>query len=145
MRPCFFIGHRTAPESVFSLLCDTVEKHIREYGVEEFVVGQYGNFDRMAVQALKDAKKRHPAVTLTLLLPYHPAERSVPIPKGFDGTLYPSGMETAPKRFAIHRANHWMASHSDFLIAYVRRPMGNSWELMQYAMRRGIHIENLAE
>ena len=28
-------------------LLETIERHIAEYGVSEFVVGQYGNFDRL--------------------------------------------------------------------------------------------------
>ena len=42
MKSCFFIGHREAPESLAEILAEEIEKHITEYGVEEFVVGDYG-------------------------------------------------------------------------------------------------------
>ena len=33
-------------------LLETIERHITEYGVSEFVVGRYGNFDRLVIRAL---------------------------------------------------------------------------------------------
>lgn len=136
MKTCFFIGHRETSERVLPALTQEVERHITEYGVTEFVVGHYGGFDRLAASAVKEAKQRHPEVTLTLLLPCHPAERPIPTPEGFDRTLYPEGMETAPKRLAIVRANRWMLCHSDYLIAYVWHTASNSRELLEYARGR---------
>lgn len=136
MPTCFFIGHREAPDSLLPGLSAEVERHITEYGVSEFVVGRYGRFDALAAKCVKDAKKRHPEVTLTLLLPYHPYDRPVPTPPGFDGTLYPPGMETVPKRAAILRANRYMVEHSGYLIAYARHPASNARELAEYAQRR---------
>lgn len=84
-----------------------------------------------------------------MLLPYHPFDRPTPTPKGFDGTFYPPGMETVPKRLAIVRANRYMTEHSSHLIAYAWHPASNARELVEYARsreRKGmIHIENLAE
>ena len=143
---CFFIGHRETSESVFPALAQAVERHITQYGVTEFVVGHYGSFDRLAARAVLKAKERHPQVTLFLLLPYHPADRPIPTPDGFDGTFYPPGMERVPKRAAIVRANRYMAAHSGFLIAYVWRPASSARDLLDYAKARGtVQVENLAE
>ena len=133
MSTCFFIGHREAPETLMGELAAEVERHITEYGVTDFVVGRYGRFDGMAAKCVKAAKKRHPEVTLTLLLPYHPYDRPTPTPPGFNGTFYPPGMETVPKRVAIVRANRYMVEHSDYLIAYVWHSTGNAWDLVEYA------------
>jgi uncharacterized phage-like protein YoqJ len=135
-KSCFFIGHRDAPEGLLPALVDTVERHITEYGVEDFVVGQYGRFDSLAARAVKDAKQRHPEVTLTLLLPYHPFDRPVQTLPGFDGTFYPPGMEKVPKRVAIVRANHYMVDHSDYLIAYAWQPASNARTLVEYAQKK---------
>ena len=147
MSICFFIGHREAGEELLSVLTEAVERHIIEYGVTEFVVGQYGNFDRLSAKVVKAAKKRHPTVTLTLLLPYHPYDRPMPVPEGFDRTYYPPGMETVPKRAAIVRANRYMVDNSTHLIAYVWHPGSNAKNLLEYAQTRErngmIHIENL--
>lgn len=133
---CFFIGHRDAPESLYPALSAQVERHIVEYGVKEFVVGSYGRFDGMSAQAVKDAKKRHPSVTLFLPLPYYPFERAMAVPDGFDGTFYPPGMEFAPKRAAIVRANRYMVEHSRYLIAGAWQAASNARKLAQYALRR---------
>ena len=75
-------------------------------------------------------------MTLTLLLPYHPFDRPVSTPDGFDGTFYPPGMETAPKRVAIVRANRYMVDYCDYLISYVRYPASNAQKLVEYARKR---------
>ena len=50
-----FIGHRETPERVYPPLLETIVRHIAEYGVSEFVVGQYGNFVRLVIRALSQA------------------------------------------------------------------------------------------
>lgn len=136
MRRCFFIGHRETGEEILPVLTAAVERHITEYGVTEFVVGGYGGFDRMAAKAVIAAKAQHQQITLTLLLPYHPAERPVSLPSGFDDTLYPTGMERVPRRLAIVQANRCMVDLSDYLIAYVWHPASNARKLLEYAQRR---------
>ena len=136
MKTCFFIGHRDAPEEVLPQLEAAVETHVAAYGVTDFVVGGYGRFDALAARAVLGAKKRHPEVRLTLLLPYHPALRPVPTPAGFDGTYYPPGLERVPRRAAIVGANRAMVAESTHLIAYVLHPSGGSRPLLDYALAR---------
>jgi len=133
------IGHREVSDNLLPTLSAKVERHITELDVTDFVVRRYGHFDGMAVHTIKAAKMRHPEVTLTLLLPYHPFDRPIPTPPGFDGTFYPPGMETVPKRAAIVRANRYMVDHSDYLIAYAWHPASNARELVEYAQRREKH------
>lgn len=148
-KSCFFIGHREADERLLPLLSETIERLITEENVSYFYVGGYGGLDRIASSSLKAAKKKHPEITLMLVLPYHPAERPVETPYGFDGTYYPEGLEQVPKRYAIVRANKIMVNTSDWLVAYVRHGASNSRKLLEYAERRQekglIQIENLAE
>ena len=133
---CFFIGHRDAGWELMPKLEAEVKRHISELGVTEFIVGQYGAFDRMAARAVLNAKTEYPAIRLTILLPYHPGERNIRAPKGYDGTLYPPGMEQVPHRYAIIRANMYMVEHSDYLIAYVWHPASNARDLLYYAKTR---------
>lgn len=145
-KTCFFIGSRYATSELQKPLDEAIERHIVEYGVTEFVVGHYGNFDMEVIGALRRAKKRHPEVTLLLLIPYHPHDRPIEPPEDFDGTYYPEGMERVPKRLAIVRANRYMVEHSGYLIAYVHG-VGKSRDLTEYAQRREkrglIHVERL--
>ena len=135
-RSCFFIGHREAPEDIAAYLASEVRRHITELGVTEFVVGHYGRFDSMAGQAVIAAKREFPYIRLLLLIPYHPAEAQVDLPEGYDGTYYPPGMESVPRRFAIVRANRYMVDHTDYLIAYAWHPASNARELVEYAEAR---------
>lgn len=136
MKSCFFIGHRDISHTLFPQLCEEVERHIIEFGVTEFVVGNYGGFDHMAARAVIAAKECHPEIILSMLIPYHPAERPIEVPPGFDNTFYPPGMETVPRKLAIVRANRYMIDHVDYLIAYVWHPASNARNLLEYAQKR---------
>lgn len=136
MKSCFFIGHREASPEIMPALTEAVEHHIVAYGVTEFIVGNNGGFDHMAASVVAAAKKRHPGIILSMLIPYHPAERSVELPPGFDNSFYPPGMEKVPRKAAIVRANRYMVDHVDFLIAYVWHPASNARDLLEYAIKR---------
>ena len=136
MKSCFFIGHRETGEELYPSLMQAIRKHITEYGVTEFYVGNYGNFDQLAARAVTEAKDQHPQIHLYMLIPYHPALRAVELRQGFDGTFYPPDMETVPHRFAIVRANRYMIDHVDHLIAYVCHPASNAKKMVEYAQRR---------
>ncbi len=149
MKSCFFIGHRNLSEEYFPSLAMAVMHHIEEYGVTDFLVGNYGAFDRMAAKAVILAKQKHPHVTLTLLLPYHPGERPVVLPPRFDGSFYPPGMEKAPRRLAILRANKYAVMHSDYLIAGVWHAASNARNLFEEAQsleeKGRLHVCNVCK
>ena len=63
MKSCFFIGHREASLETLPALTEAVEQHIVQHRVTEFIVGNYGGFDRMAAKAVIAAKARHPEIT----------------------------------------------------------------------------------
>ena len=135
-KSCFFIGHREAGTEILPTLEKAIEKHISEYGVTEFIVGHYGGFDCLAARAVISAKKCHPEVRLLMLIPYHPAERPIETPPGFDGTFYPPGMESVPRRYAIVRANQYVIDHVDYLVAYAWHPASNASNIVEYAKKR---------
>lgn len=141
-KSCFFIGHRYADERIYEKLLAAVDTHILAYGVTDFLVGHYGDFDRMAARAVAEARRAHPGISLTMLLPYYPEDRVISVPPIFDGTFYPPGMEFCPKRYAIVRANQCAIEHSDYLIAYVTG-IGKSRDFLDYAKHKGVTICNL--
>lgn len=144
---CFCFGHSDTPEWFAPVLQTAIEHLICQMDVTDFMVGHYGNFDRMVAHAVIEAKNFHSNVTLTLLRPYHPAERPIPLPKGFDGSFYPPSMHRIPRRFAIPRANRYMIDQAQHLIACVCYPASNSFELLHYAQKRAqktpLHIVNI--
>ena len=143
------MGHREADEQLLPRLGLTIERLIAEENVRYFYVGGYGGFDRIAAAAVKHAKQKYPDITLMLVLPYHPADRPVDTPDGFDGTYYPDGLENTPRQYAIVRTNRIMVDTCDLLVSYVRHGASNSRNLLEYAQRREkkglIQIINIGE
>lgn len=103
MKRCFFIGHRETGEEVLPLLRQEVERHVIEYGVEAFVVENYGGFDRMAAKAVAEAKECYPHITLSLLLPYHPAERKMALPAPSMILFIPRAWKLSPAALLLCR------------------------------------------
>lgn len=146
MKRCFFIGHRDSGEAIYSKLLLSIEKHIKEYGIKEFLIGRYGNFDILAARAVLQLKEKYPFIRLTMLSPYHPASRSIETPLGFDGIYYPFDRPIPPKT-AIIEANKKVIRQCDCLIAYVCHP-GKTRDFLNYAEKstnKSISIDNLAE
>ena len=148
-KSCYFIGHREADERLRPSLTEVIRRLVMEESVRYFYVGGYGGFDRIAGMAVKAVKKQYPNITLHLVLPYHPAERRIELPPGYDGTYYPEGLEGVPRQYAIVRANKILVDTCDWLIAYVRHGASNSRKILEYARRREkkgqIRVVNLAE
>lgn len=132
-KTCFFIGSRYTMSSIREQLIEAVVQHITEYGVTKFTVGHYGNFDKLVKEVLREVKEQHAHIELFLLAPYALNQKRE-VPKGFNGTFYPEGLETVPYRYAIVQANRYMIQKSDYLIAHPGS--GNSRNLVEYAQRR---------
>ena len=130
---CFFIGHREANEGLLPRLELEIDRLIAKENVRYFYVGGYGGFDQISATAVKRVKKKYPDITLMLVLPYHPAERPVEKPPGYDGTYYPEGLEKTPRPFAIVKANQLMVDTCDWLVCYVRHGASKSRNLLEFA------------
>ena len=128
---CFFIGNRDASPMLWGAVCDAVESAIVKHHVELFVTGGRGRLDRMAAQAVQKLKLKYPNIRLCLLLAYHPSERPVFLPQGYDESFYPLE-RPVPARFAIARVNRYMMDHSTVCIAYAAFP-GHARNMLAYA------------
>ena len=130
------MGHREADERLLPRLELEIDRLIQEDNVRYFYAGGYGGFDRIAATAVKRAKRKYPDIILMHVLPYHPAEKSIPTLDGFDGTYYPEGLENTPRRYAIVRTNKIMVDICDWCVCYVNHGASNSRKLLEYARRR---------
>jgi hypothetical protein len=143
---CFFIGHADVPPEIYPHLLKAIEALVADNRVSTFYVGRYGAFDRLAIRALQQIKRTAPAIRAYLLIPYHPAQRPVSLPDGFDGSIYPFEKMPLP-RVAIVRANKSMIDRCDYLIAYAHHP-GKARDFLEYAARRQkrgkIRVQNIA-
>lgn len=146
---CFFIGHRDSPSNISLRLYEAIERHITEYGITEFFIGNHGAFDLIAAGALGRIKQAHPQVSIYMVLAYHPSIRKPELPNGFDGFLLPEGQELCPPKYAMPTLNRRMIRQCSHLIAYVNKITDGSYTLMKHAMSREkkgqLIITNLAE
>ena len=142
---CCFFGHHDTIAEIRSALYAEIENHITNHNVKTFYVGGYGNFDRMSVTILNELKRKYPQIEIILVLAYLPTEKKPEYETDlYDATLYPEGLETVPKRFAISHRNRWIVQQSDYLITYVRTSYGGAYKALQHAKRTGKQMINLA-
>lgn len=133
---CTFCGHSNAPDGIRPLLAATIRRCIEEHGVDEFWVGNYGAFDRMAKTEVRRAKEQFPQVGLYLLVPYLPEDSRRIDKEGVDQVLFPEEMDTVPKRQAIPRLNRYMVDRASCLISYVTHASGGAYKTMEHARSR---------
>ena len=140
---CFLFGSRTAPENCFNNILDAIELCYTKHKIRTFIVGHYGNFDRIAAHALNLLKVRHADINLFMLIPYHPSIRPVEPYENFQ-TYYPDGQETALLKFAITTANQKTICQCSVAVCY---PDGvtNSRKMYEKILKRKIPVYNVKE
>lgn len=142
METCTFFGHRDCSDAVLPSLRAAVYDLIEAQGVDRFFVGNQGNFDRLVLLVLREAKTSYPQIRYDVVLAYLPRENDqAHLPA--DETLLPEGIETVPKRFAISWRNRWMIDHADFVICYVAQSWGCAAQFVREAKRKNRSIIDL--
>ncbi len=135
---CCFFGHREVTHNIREKLTAIIEKLVTEKDVKDFYVGHQGQFDNMAYSVLKELKEVYPQIRYTVVLAYMP-DSYIKEVYGED-TLFPDGMESVPKRFAISKRNDWIIQHSDFAICYVHKITGGAAKFREKAEKKGLQI-----
>lgn len=134
-----FFGHRDTPESVQPMLRETLEKLIEQQGADRFYVGNQGSFDAMVLRTLKVLKKQYAHIQYAVVLAYLPTQPNTEM----EDTVYPEGLETVPRRYAIDRRNRWMIDRSDAVICYVSYSFGGAAKYRELAHQRHCAVLNL--
>ena len=140
---CTFIGHRDTPDNIKPVLKNTIIELIENHSVNEFYVGNHGNFDSMVLSVLKEISKIFPHISYTEVLPYMPQNKE--LCKDYSHTLYPDVLENTPPKFAIKKSNYWMIEKSDFLICYVNNKLTNAYDYLAKAVKKKKIVINLAK
>lgn len=137
---CTFFGHKNTPKEIEPTLRSTLIDLIENKNVNVFYVGNNGNFDTMVRRQLEDLSQTYP-ITYSVVLAYLPTEKN----KYDDSsnTIYPEGLETVPKRFAISWRNKWMIQQSDIVVTYVTHSFGGAARFKEMAERLNKHVINL--
>lgn len=146
---CCFAGHSDVNISAEKeKVKEVAENLILEYGVKEFRVGNYGNFDICCSRAIKELKENYPDIKLSVVIPYLTKsinEYKEEYYKNFDDILIANIPLSAPKRLHIIKTNQYMVENSQFLICYINRNWGGAVQTFEYAKRKKLTIFNLAE
>ena len=142
---CCFFGHKDTPETIREGLEQTVRDLLQEDPAAEFLVGNQGHFDWMVYYLLKRLKPEFPNMEYHIVLAYLPGKKEEAPVYEFGETLYPDGLESAPKRFAISKRNDWMLKESDVVVAYVRYGFGGAAQFVEKAVKRKMRVINLCE
>lgn len=133
MSACTFFGHRDTPDTVRPFLQGAIERLITEESVTVFYVGNHGAFDRIVYSVLVQLREKYPHIRLAVVLAYMPSPNDTRY--GEDSVL-PEGIETVPRRFAIHYRNEWMLQHAHYVISYTTRSFGGATRYVDQAKRQ---------
>ena len=134
---CFF-GHRDVTHDIRAKLQFIIEQLIAEEQIYNFYVGHQGQLDSMVYSILKELKVKYPHIRYTVVLAYMPDEHIKEV-YGED-TLYPDGLETVPRRFAISKRNDWMIQHSGYAVCYVHKITGGAVKFREKARKKGLLV-----
>lgn len=133
-------GHRDCFALEESVLTDTLKKQIAS-GVHTFYVGNHGQFDTLVRGVLRKLQKQYPHIQYAVVLAYLPEKKDA-----YDDhadTIYPEGLESVPRRFAIAKRNQWMIRQADVCICYINRTWGGAHNSVKTAQKKGLEIINL--
>ena len=137
-KTCCFFGHREVTHNIRPKLTEIIEKLIFDEGVTDFYVGHQGQFDSMVYSVLKELKAKYPQIRYTVVLAYMPDEHIWEV-YGED-TIFPDGMETVPKRFAISKRNDWMINQSGYAVCYVYKITGGAAKFREKAGKKRLRV-----
>ena len=141
---CTFFGHRDAPETLRPVLHAVLTELIEQRGADTFYVGHQGRFDAMVRRELQALAQQYPHLRCRVVLAYMPGKRGEWDEPDAADTLYPAGLETAPRRLAIDRRNRMMVGWADTVVAYVCGP-GGADKFMRLALQKGKEVINLRD
>ena len=149
-RICCFAGHSELfeREKIYEKLISVIEELIVNEGVNEFLVGNYGAFDKLCASAVNELKKSHPDIKLYLTIPYLTTEineNPEEYYKRFDGIQLANIPESTPKKLMIIKCNQFMIDSSSFLVSFVEHSWGGAYRTLQYAQGKDIKIINLSK
>ena len=136
-----FFGHKDTPKEIEPTLRSTLIDLIENKNVNVFYVGNNGNFDTMVRRQLEDLSRVYP-ITYSVVLAYLPTVKNKY--DDLSNTIYPEGLETVPKRFAISWRNKWMIQQSDIVVTYVTHNFGGAAQFKIFAEKQSKNVINLS-
>lgn len=154
MCTCTFTGHRNLTAEQMGAVEPELKRLIAllaSHHVHTFVTGGALGFDTLAaLTVLRLRQTDFDYIRLVLALPcadqaarWSPADRALyeEIKSKADEVCILSPTYSAG---CMQKRNRYMVDRSSYLIGYIARPSGGSFQTLQYAQKQGLHIRNLA-
>lgn len=138
---CCFAGHSKLAdtETIYERLYSTIEHLISTENVNEFLVGNYGDFDRLSARAVRALKEKYSNIQLNLVVPYLTSEineNKELYYKNYDNILITDMPENTPMKVQILKANQYIVSKSQFLVCYIKYSFGGASKTLEYAKKK---------
>ena len=148
MRICTFCGHSklSATYTEVKGALQSIVPGLIQDGYDYFLVGNYGQFDRLAASVCLTLRRDYPSIVVNLVVPYYQPQLDSyekEYRARFDDVIVPA-LEGTPYQYRIVRANEYMVGRADTIVAYVNTPIGGAAKTLAYAERkkkRIIHVE----
>ena len=147
-----FFGHRYIdnPLKVEELLEEQIWKLIDENEYVDFLVGRNGDFDQCVSSSVLRVRKnyRDDNSALVLVLPYPTAEylnNENYFHDYYTDVEISHAASVAHPKSAIQIRNREMVDRADLILCAIERESGGAWQTVQYAIKQGKTILNLAE
>jgi len=138
---CTFFGHRRIKADMRDELKELIMRLIDDYDTKQFLVGNNGAFDALVQGVLDEICRTRDDVSYSIVLSY---VDELALSGDQHATIFPEGLEYVPRRFAISKRNEWLIKSSDYVIAYVKYSVSNSFRWTEKAMKKGLIVFNLA-
>ena len=132
-----FCGHSHVSDAAeLNVWLDRVLDQLAAEGADRFYLGGYGDFDRMAAEAVKAKKDERPGIEMALVTAY--------LGRHADGEFYDymicPTLKDVTQRSAIPKRNEWMVDSADVVVAYVTHDWGGAAKTLEYARLCGKRV-----
>ena len=140
MRVCSFCGHSKiySPYENIKAATQQIVSGLIQDGYDCFLVGNYGQFDRLAASVCLTLKRDYPSIVVNLVVPYYQPQLDSyekEYRARFDDVIVPA-LEGTPYHYRIVRANENMVDRADTIVAYVNASVGGAARTLAYAKRK---------
>lgn len=147
-----FFGHREIdnPFKIEERLEEEIYRLLGEKEYVDFLVGRDGEFDQFASSAVLRVRKRYrdDNSSLILVLPYPKADylNNVEYYEEYYSEIEIShAASVAHPKATIQIRNREMVDRADLILCAIERESGGAWQTIQYAIKQGKTVINLAE
>ena len=141
---CTFFGHRKCEHDIKDILHKTLVDLIENKNVDNFYVGNQGQFDRMVLVELRKLKVKYPHINFAVVLAYMPPKNKE-ILCSTEETILPEGIEFVFSKYAIDYRNKWMIEKTDYVVSYVINSFGGAHKFSELAKRKNKTVINVVQ